>query len=215
MDCRDKPGNDEVLWWGSPPPIPALQKTLTMHPPRPLRGVLMRRFVRRGEVRRLRALLALKHSGGAGAPSGTITSPRLEQADDLDVALPAFGLFERELRSWPRPQTRCPNRKAGPGAVKSPPWRAERRRVSRQDTCHIRIASFGTPSPHADEGRQSQTPDASRIAERTRHARTCSGHPMERCRCVRSVSSLRSIIGLPGHERASRSLHARGASARQ
>ena len=59
--------------------------------------------MRRGEVRRLRVWFAAKHSGGAGAPPGTTKSPCQELADDLDVALPAFGHLERELRSRPRP----------------------------------------------------------------------------------------------------------------
>ena len=58
--------------------------------------------MRRDGVRRLRASLALKHSGGAGAPPGTITSPCLEQADDLGVALSAFGLFERDVLTGKR-----------------------------------------------------------------------------------------------------------------
>jgi hypothetical protein len=53
--------------------------------------------VRRDGVRRLRVWFAAKHSGGAGAPPGTITSPCLEQADDLGVARPASGLFERDF----------------------------------------------------------------------------------------------------------------------
>ena len=58
--------------------------------------------MRRDGVRRLRASLALKHSGGAGAPPGTITSPCLEQADDLDVARPASGLLERDVLTGKR-----------------------------------------------------------------------------------------------------------------
>ena len=83
--------------------------------------------MRRDGVRRLRASLALKHSGGAGAPPGTITSPCLEQADDLGVALSAFGLFERDVLTGKR----------GPASTKRPLWRAERHRVSlAEDTCH-------------------------------------------------------------------------------
>ncbi len=37
----------------------------------------------------------IRHSGDAGAPPGTTTSPCQELADDLSVALPASGLLER------------------------------------------------------------------------------------------------------------------------
>ncbi len=58
--------------------------------------------MRRGEVRRLRVWFAAKHSGGAGAPPGTTKSPCQELADDLDVALSAFGLFERDVLTGKR-----------------------------------------------------------------------------------------------------------------
>jgi hypothetical protein len=41
-------------------------------------------------------LVATRHSGGIGAPPGTTRSPCQELADDLGVALPAFGLLERD-----------------------------------------------------------------------------------------------------------------------
>jgi hypothetical protein len=43
----------------------------------------------------------IRHSGDAGAPPGTTTSPCQELADDLDAALSAFGLLEREERDRP------------------------------------------------------------------------------------------------------------------
>jgi hypothetical protein len=43
------------------------------------------------------------HSGGAGAPPGTTKSPCQELADDLGVALPASGLFERTLLRYRPP----------------------------------------------------------------------------------------------------------------
>jgi hypothetical protein len=41
------------------------------------------------QVRRLRAGLVTPHSGGVGAPLGTITSPRQELADDRGWNTPA------------------------------------------------------------------------------------------------------------------------------
>ena len=41
--------------------------------------------------------VATKHSGGIGAPPGTTKSPCQELADDLGLALPAFGLLERDV----------------------------------------------------------------------------------------------------------------------
>ena len=38
-----------------------------------------------------------KHSGGVGAPPVPITRSCQELADDLGVALPAFGLLERDV----------------------------------------------------------------------------------------------------------------------
>jgi len=48
-------------------------------------------------VRRPAGLASLaSHSGGDGAPPGPIMRPCQELADDLFVALPAFGLLERD-----------------------------------------------------------------------------------------------------------------------
>ncbi len=59
--------------------------------------------MRRDEARRPRAGFADRHPGGAGAPPGSTKRPRQELADDLIVALPAFGLLEREILALPAP----------------------------------------------------------------------------------------------------------------
>ena len=47
-------------------------------------------------MRRPAGLASLaSHSGGDGAPPGPITRPCQELADDLSIALPPFGLLER------------------------------------------------------------------------------------------------------------------------
>jgi hypothetical protein len=56
------------------------------------------------------------HPGGVGAPPVPITRPCQELADDLDVALPAFGLLERDVLTGRGPP---PNNRRF--------WRAERR----------------------------------------------------------------------------------------
>ena len=45
---------------------------------------------------------ATRHPGGIGAPPGTTMSPCQELADDLGVALPASGLFERDALTGKR-----------------------------------------------------------------------------------------------------------------
>jgi hypothetical protein len=92
LDPRDKPGDDDVSANLSP-----LLKT-PLHSPHlvRLRGAFARRREMRDGVRRPRVPFAMEHSGGAGTPPGSTTRPRLEQADDLSIALPASGLFERD-----------------------------------------------------------------------------------------------------------------------
>jgi hypothetical protein len=58
-----------------------------------------------------------EHSGGIGTPPGTTRSPCQELADDLGIALPAFGLLERDSLTGKR----------GPVAGDVRDWRAERR----------------------------------------------------------------------------------------
>jgi len=64
--------------------------------------------VKRDGARRLRAIFAGSHPGGAGAPSGTTTSPCQELADDLGSYRPLTG-------------------KQGPALDERRNWRAERR----------------------------------------------------------------------------------------
>jgi hypothetical protein len=102
-----------------------------MHPPRPLEGRFSRVFVRRDEVRRLRAgRRRVRHSGGIGAPSGATRSPRQELAD-----IPAGHL------------RRCRRRKAGPGAVTAAIGAPRGASVSPRGGTNHRFALFGAPSP--------------------------------------------------------------------
>ena len=99
-----------------------------------------------------------EHSGGIGAPPGSITRPCQELADDLGVALPAFGLLARlgeaEAASLRRSQERDSlTGKRGPAADNSPRLaRREAPAVSGDGYGAIGFAPFGAPSPHFDEG---------------------------------------------------------------
>ena len=68
----------------------------------------------------------------AGAPPGTITSPCLEQVDDLDIALPASGLLERTLLRY-RPPAYL--------SAMSQPESAARRRKNSANSMRYRFAA--------------------------------------------------------------------------
>ena len=63
-----------------PHTIPAIQTARIIRSPRPLRGAIMRRR-EAGRGAAPAGLVATRHSGGIGAPSGTTTSPCQELAD--------------------------------------------------------------------------------------------------------------------------------------
>jgi hypothetical protein len=89
------------------------------------------------------------HPGGAGAPPGPITRSCQELADDLGVALLAFGLLERFDDALPASglfERDVLTGKRGPALNNRRDWRAERRPRVRKDTSH-RFAHFGAPSP--------------------------------------------------------------------
>src|SRR3990170_8120434 len=102
---------------------------------------MRRREAGRGAVP-LRDSFATKRSGRRRAPPGSITRPCQELADDLGVALPAFGLLERDSLTGKRGRCRKTPRLA----------RREEPAVSGDGYGAIGFAPFGAPSPHFDEG---------------------------------------------------------------
>ena len=102
---------------------------------------MRRREAGRGAVP-LRASFATKRSGRRRASPGSITRPCQELADDLGVALPAFGLLERDSLTGKRGRCRKTPRLA----------RREAPAVSGDGYGAIGFALFGAPSPHFDEG---------------------------------------------------------------
>jgi hypothetical protein len=117
---------------------------------------MRRREAGRGAVP-LRASFATKRSGRRRAPPGSITRPCQELADDLGVALPAFGLLARlgeaEAASLRRSQERD-SLTGKRGRCRKTPRLARREApaVSGDGYGAIGFAPFGAPSPHFDEG---------------------------------------------------------------
>ena len=101
----------------------------------------------------------LKRSGGAGTPPGGTKTSREELADGACSCLAKARkspMLRKGSRSEGRGQAES-RRKRGPAAVKTPPWRAERRRASA--TMHARketVAPLGAPLPRQ---RMSGLPD--------------------------------------------------------
>jgi len=117
---------------------------------------MRRREAGRGAVP-LRASFATKRSERRQAPPGSITRPCQELADDLGVALPAFGLLARlgeaEAASLRRSQERDSlTGKRGPAPQITRDWRAERRPRAFKARA-IGLALFGAPSPPSGQAR--------------------------------------------------------------
>ena len=117
--------------------ITAARTARIMHAPRPLRGAIMRRR-EAGRGAAPAGLVATRHPGGSGAPSGTTRSPCQELADSL-------------RRNSIRPSTD----KAGPGAGDVRDWRAARRPACRKARA-IRILRFSARHPPSYPGRRAR-----------------------------------------------------------
>jgi len=123
-----------------------------------------------------------KHSGGVGAPPVPITRPCQELADDLGVALPAFGLLARlgeaEAASLRRSQERDSlTGKRGPAPQITRDWRAERRPRAFKARA-IGLALFGAPSPSLGTSPRASMPRADRRREDLARPRVFSSLPL-------------------------------------
>jgi len=135
--------------------IPALRASITLRPPRPLRGAFMRR----------------REAGRGAVPAG-LGRNRVTRAASGLRPCPLRG----PARSWLTTVRSTPNaagqlsrraltaaghlrRKRGPPPHNRRVWRAERRRASSQGRDTILTALFGAPSPHPEEGRRPVSKD--------------------------------------------------------
>ena len=125
-----------------PRSIPVSQTSLIIRPPRPLRGAIMRRR-EAGQGAAPAGLVATRHSGGSGAPSGTTRSPCQELADG---SVGAFDARRTGRKQGPLPETSAIG---APRGARVP-----------QGTSHriLRLSARHPPS--------SRTRDASRQGER-------------------------------------------------
>jgi hypothetical protein len=142
--------------------IPAREASLILPPPRPLRGVIMRR----------------REAGRGAVPAG------LAQQDTRAAPELPPGPLGVPARSWLTtggPFGCSRHRKRGPVLQKRRCWRAARRPpcpATDMDTIGLRLSARHPPLTRGASRR------ASCVGEIvfSRHARTCSGHPIERSR---------------------------------
>jgi len=147
-------------------------------------------------------LVAIRHSGGGGAPPGTTRSPCQELADVWTAAIGLSPSWAERLK-----------RKARPAVEKTPlPARREAPAASRNGGGHHNGQRLSARRPSCLEGREEHSPDAMRIAERRPFAlevpiRTTVSYlsaippPRRRPSFLGAIASLleRGVVGLP-HE---------------